>query len=396
MEKPITSTDLGQISISEAGIEEVVRCLRSGWLGRGPITDRFESEFSQCVGADFSVATSSCTAALQASLLASGVGRGDEVITSSVTYPATINAIMSTGARPVLVDVMNDSFLMNLEQVREKINEATRAVIPVHFGGRLVDLSELCQLAERCGIVVIQDSAHALEARYQGAPLSQFGLASCYSFAPTKSVTTVEGGMVCTTDRQFAKRVRTVIRQGLNASTWERSQGKELSQISYDVVSAGFKGDTNDVHSALGLAQLSDLDKRYRLRKENWQKYFRYFSTTDRHFSQDEVTANRHGYHLFNICVSDREKLWKKCFEKTGIRLGVHFPAISTMSFYKRTMEIQSREFPVAERVGSSILSLPLHRSDWVSAVISFFESWDEPIFKSPVLKGSQPEWVQS
>jgi len=236
--------------IEEAEIDEVVASMRSGWLGTGPKVARFESEFARYLGVDQAVAVNSCTAALHLSILAAGVKPGDEVITTALTFCATVNAIIHAGATPVLVDV--DPATMNLDpdQVRDRLTPRTRAVVPVHFAGRPCDMAAISEIAAGRGLKVIEDCAHAIETEYRGRKAGTFGDFGCWSFYVTKNVAAGEGGMVVARRPEDAARIKVLALHGMSQDAWKRFGDEGFKH--YQVIECGFKYNMMDIQAAIG------------------------------------------------------------------------------------------------------------------------------------------------
>ncbi|HEU4365947.1 MAG TPA: DegT/DnrJ/EryC1/StrS family aminotransferase, partial [Candidatus Krumholzibacteria bacterium] len=229
----------GAPQIEQAEIDEVVDSIRSGWLGTGPKVARFEDDFKRYKQAPYAAAVYSCTAALHLAMLASGVGAGDEVITTPLTFCASVNAIIHTGATPVLADV--DPRTMNIDPacIEEKITPRTKAILPVHFAGRPCDMDAIMKLAEKRGLMVIEDCAHAIETRYRGKEAGLFGEFGCFSFYVTKNVITGEGGMVLARDEALAARIKVLALHGMSKDAWRRFG--DSGWVHYQVIEAGFK-----------------------------------------------------------------------------------------------------------------------------------------------------------
>ncbi|HLF79293.1 MAG TPA: DegT/DnrJ/EryC1/StrS aminotransferase family protein, partial [Dehalococcoidia bacterium] len=208
--------------LSEEEIADVVDTLRSGWLTYGPKSQAFETEFAEMVGAKHAIAVNSCTAAMHLSLLASGVGPGDEVITTPITFASTANVIVHTGATPVLADVCADDYNIDPEDVARRITARTRALMPVHLAGQPCRMDELLEIARRHNLLVIEDGAHAHGAAYKGRPIGSIGDATCFSFYATKNMTTGEGGMIATNNDELAEKVRALRSHGLSSDAWKR------------------------------------------------------------------------------------------------------------------------------------------------------------------------------
>ncbi|HBG30125.1 MAG TPA: UDP-4-amino-4,6-dideoxy-N-acetyl-beta-L-altrosamine transaminase, partial [Gammaproteobacteria bacterium] len=233
--------------IGEAEIDEVVDSLRSGWLGTGPKVARFERDFAAYKGVEQAVAVNSCTAALHLSLLAAGLAPGDEVITTPLTFCATVNAILHAGATPVLADVDPVTFNLDPAAVAARITPRTRAVLPVHFAGRPCDMGALMALAEHHDLRVIEDCAHAIESRYDGRPVGTIGDFGCFSFYVTKNVVTGEGGMILTRRTEDAARLKTLALHGMSHDAWRRFSDSGYRH--YQVVECGFKYNMMDLQA---------------------------------------------------------------------------------------------------------------------------------------------------
>jgi dTDP-4-amino-4,6-dideoxygalactose transaminase len=243
--------------VDEDEIAEVVDTLRSGWITYGPKAQAFETEFAAAAGTKHAIATNSCTAALHLALLAAGIGPGDEVITSPITFAATANVIMHTGATPVLADVCDDDLNIDPGAIEAKLTSRTRAIMPVHYGGQPCRMDAIMELARARNLKVIEDAAHATGASYRGKPIGGIGLASAFSFFATKNLTTGEGGMLSTDDDEIAERVKILRSHGLSTDSWNRYSAKGTAF--YNVTMPGFNYRMSDVQAAMGRGQLKHL-----------------------------------------------------------------------------------------------------------------------------------------
>ena len=353
----------GQPSIGEEEIAEVVATLRSGWIGKGPRVEKFEQLMVQYTGAGNAVATNSCTAALHLSLLALGIGPGDEVITTPMTFVATANAIVHTGARPVFADVSRDSMLISPDSIERAITPRTRAILPVHLAGRPCDLDAINGIAARHGIAVIEDAAHAIESRYRGRAIGSIGDLTCFSFYATKNVTTSEGGMVTTNDPGLAKRIRTLSLHGMSADAYQRFGNSGYRH--YEVEEPGYKYNMTDVQAAIGIHQLQRVECSLLRRNEIWEKYQRSFSELPVELPQQDDPQCRHARHLYTImvdparCGRTRDEVLLALKEE-NIGCGVHYTALHLHSWYRKTFGFKEGDFPNAEWIGARTLSLPL------------------------------------
>ena len=255
----------GAPAIGDEEIAEVVASLRSGWLGTGPKVARFEADFAAYEDAPHAVAVSSCTAALHLSMLALEVQPGDEVITTALTFAATVNAIIHAGATPVLVDV--DPATMNLDPAAAAadVGERTRAILPVHFAGRPCDMDALAKLRDDRGLALIEDCAHAIETEYHGRHAGTFGDFGCFSFYVTKNVVTGEGGMVLARREEDAARIKVLALHGMSKDAWKRFSDEGYRH--YYVTECGYKYNMTDLQAALGIHQLARVERNWERRR---------------------------------------------------------------------------------------------------------------------------------
>jgi len=284
--------------IGEEEIAEVVDSLRSGWLTTGPKVKRFEQEFAAYVGAKHAIAVSSCTAALHASLAALDIGPGDEVIVPTLTFCATANVVVHLGALPVIVDV-DQNFQISLEAVSNAISPRTKAIIPVHYAGQACSLQEILGLAEKHGIPVIEDAAHATGAEYKGARIGSHSHAVCFSFYVIKNMTTSEGGMITTNDDALARRLRLLSLHGMSRDAWKRYT--EAGSWYYEVLEPGYKYNMTDIQAALGIHQLRRLDGFIRRRQEIAAMYDSAFSDLSEILLPPRLPDRNHTFHLYPI-----------------------------------------------------------------------------------------------
>jgi dTDP-4-amino-4,6-dideoxygalactose transaminase len=340
---------------------EVVATLRSGWLTTGPRTKAFETEFAKYVGAQHAVAVNSCTAALHLALVALGVGPGDEVIVPPITWCSTANVVVHTGARPVFADVQRDTFLLDPASVRARMTEKTKAIIPVHYVGQPAFLDELAAL----GIPIVEDAAHAIETVYHGRKIGAISRATCFSFYATKNLTTGEGGMLTTDDREFADKVRILSLHGVSRDAWKRysSDGYKL----FEVLAAGFKYNMFDLQAALGLRQLEKIETMRRARERLVGRYKELLAFVPgiTVLAQEERDGNVNAYHLLPVLMDTPElrSFALQALQKENIGVGVHFPPVHLEPYYRERFGYSPGLCPVAEDVGARTLSLPLYPS---------------------------------
>jgi dTDP-4-amino-4,6-dideoxygalactose transaminase len=355
---------LSRPTLGEEEIREVVDTLRSGWITTGPKVATFEERFREYLHMPETVAVNSGTAGLHLALLGAGIGAGDEVITSSMTFAATANAIVLAGARPVLVDCQSDTLNIDVATVERRITKKTRAVMPVHFAGQPCAMDELLDIARRRKILVIEDAAHALGGEYKGRKIGAVGDATVYSFHPIKSITTGEGGLVVTRDAEWADRMRLFRFHGIRTSAWER-QGGGKSPV-YAVEVPGLKYTMTDIQAAIGIHQLAKLDgfiERRRLLAERYQEKLK--DVEGLKLLGSVPYAHKHSWHLMVVQLElerldiDRNQ-FVEILKNCNIGAGVHFPALHMQPYYQKNFGYRSGDCPNAERAGERIVSLPL------------------------------------
>ncbi len=352
-------------SIGEEEIGEVVECLRSGWITSGPRCQRFEREVADYVRAPHAVAVSSATAGLH--LLMSEVCRhpGDEVITTTMTWPATVNAIVLAGGRPVLADVDPETLNLDLDDVARRLTNRTVAIVPVHFAGQAVDVDALRKCCAGRDVRIIEDAAHALGSELRGKPIGSDSDAAVFSFHPIKNITTAEGGMIVTADEELSRRLRLSRFHGVERDAWGAYGTTQLPH--YDVVSPGFKYNMTDMQAALGLHQLQKLDVFIERRAALAARYDEALRGLPGIEALGRVSYPiKHAHHLYVVRVAKpdttREEVMVRLIE-SGVGVGLHFLAVHRLTYYRNLMGDLSRELPVATRASEQIFSLPLHPS---------------------------------
>ncbi len=344
--------------------EEVIATLRSGWLTAGPRTQRFERLIAQYVGARHAVAVSSCTAALHLALIAAGVGPGDEVITSPITWPATANVIVHCGASPVFADVEPDTLNLDPARVAETITPRTKVIIPVHMAGQPCDMGPILALARKRGIRVIEDAAHALGASYRGQRIGTISDMTCFSFYPTKNVTTIEGGVVTTDNDDWAEAIRTYSLHGMSQGAWKRYTAE--AGFEHEVLVPGYKYNFTDIQAALGLHQIGRLDGFIAVRRRQADYYDAALADLSEVVRPVRRAYAEHAHHLYIIQL-ELERLgctraeFAEAMKREGIGTGVHFRALHVQHYYRERLELRPEDLPQAARVSERVLSLPLY-----------------------------------
>ena len=348
--------------IGDEEIAEVVDTLRSGWLTSGPKTARFQQEFAAYVDAPAALAVNSCTAALHIALLAHGVGEGDEVITTPMTFAASVNVIEHVGARPVLVDVEPDTLNIDAHRIEAALSDRTRAILPVHYAGHPVDLGAVHRVAAANSLAVVEDAAHALCAAHEGRPIGSGGSVAAFSFYATKNLTTGEGGML-TGPPEVLERARVFSLHGMNRDAWRRYD--EAGTWFYEIEAPGFKYNMTEIQASLGLHQLAKLERFQQRRREVVQRYDEAFGGLPYLETPTTREGVTHAHHLYVLRLRpgapvDRGTLIEE-LRARNIGTSVHFIPVHLHPYYREKYGWQPEDFPVAFDSYRRMLSLPLN-----------------------------------
>jgi dTDP-4-amino-4,6-dideoxygalactose transaminase len=356
-------------SIGKEEIAEVLDTLRSGWLTTGPKTAQFEREFGEYVQSPFSLATNSCTASLHLALAALGIGPGDEVITTPLTFCATVNTIMHVGATPVLADITADGNIDPLS-IAARITPRTKAIMPVHLAGLPCDLSSIWRLAAEHGLKVIEDAAHAVGTKYEGRMIGAAGPdpssdAVAFSFYATKNLTTAEGGMVTTPCQELYDRMKQMCLHGISRDAWNRYTDR--GNWYYEVNECGFKYNLSDLQSAIGIHQLRKQERFIRVRNRYARLYKNILSDMEEvELPPEAPVGARHAWHLYTVRLNlgrlsvDRDALMQ-ALRQRQIGASVHFIPIPLHPFFRSMACLPHNRCPVALRLYPRLISLPLY-----------------------------------
>lgn len=353
----------GQPLIGQDEMDEVLDSMKNAWLGTGPKVHRFERDFARYKDINHVAAVNSCTAALHLSCLALGIKPGDEIITTPMTFCATVNAIIHAGARPVLADIDPVTLNIDVREIKKKITPKTKAVIVVHFAGRACDMDPIIALAKSHGIAIIEDCAHAIETEYKGKKAGTIGDLGCFSFYATKNITTGEGGMVISRDEDKISRIKIMALHGLSRDAWNRYS--DAGYRHYYVEEAGFKYNMMDLQAAIGIHQLKRIDAYWERRKQIWNHYIEAFSDLNIDLPAPAEPGTRHAYHLFTVRIS-REKAgigrdgFMEEMTAKNIGVGVHYLTIPEHPYYQKNFSWKAEDFPYACAFGRETVSLPI------------------------------------
>jgi len=352
----------GHQSIDEADIQAVVATLRSDWLTTGPQIAEFEEAFAARTGARHAVSFSSGTAALHAAAFTAGLKSGDEAITSPLTFVATANCVLYQGAVPVFADVSPDTLNLDPEQAAARLTPRTRVILPVDYAGHPADLSPILDLAERHGLVVIEDASHALGAEYKGRHVGSVAHMTVFSFHPVKHITTGEGGMVTTDNAKFAETLRRFRNHGISSDARQR---QAAGQWHYEMVLLGFNYRLTDIACALGIQQLKKLEANLARRRQIAARYTAAF----REIPEVVPPAVRHdinpAWHLYPIRLdrarlkADRGQVFA-ALRAENIGVNVHYIPVHRHPYYRERFGYRGGEYPVAEDAYERLISLPM------------------------------------
>jgi dTDP-4-amino-4,6-dideoxygalactose transaminase len=367
----------GSPLIEQAEIDEVVACMKSSWLGTGPRVAQFERDFAAYQGLQASLvaAVNSCTAALHVSMVAADLPPGSEVITTPMTFCASVNAIIHAGLTPVLADVDPTTQCIDPAAIEAAITPRTRAILPVHFAGRACAMDAIMAIAHKHDLKVIEDCAHAIETTYHGRKAGTFGDFGCFSFYATKNIVTGEGGMIIGRDEAHIARAKVLALHGMSKDAWHRFGDEGYKH--YQVVEAGFKYNMMDLQAAIGIHQLARVERNWKRRKAIWNRYMEAFADLPvglpapvplplpKEGGSRGMPNTRHAYHLFTIMVDEaRCGITRDAFldamNALRIGTGVHYLAIPEHPYYQQRYGWRSEQWPNATRIGRQTVSLPL------------------------------------
>lgn len=352
--------------IGDEEITEVVDSLRSGWVTTGPKTKRFEQDFIEFIGDKVeAIAVNSATAGLHLALESMGVESGDEVITTPYTFTATAEVVRYLGANPVFVDINPDTFNIDVTQIEEKITSRTRAIIPVHFAGLACEMDTIIDIAQRYGLKIVEDAAHALPTRYRGDLIGSLQTdATVYSFYATKTITTGEGGMVVTRNQNVADRCRVMRLHGISRDAFDRYNSKKPAWH-YEVVAPGFKYNMTDIAASMGIHQLKKAVRFQQRRQELAEHYDRELEGMPILLPPQAPEGDLHAWHLYVIRLKDEALMGRDEFIQImadkGVGCSVHFIPLHLQPYWRETYDLKPEDFPNAIHAYERAVSLPLY-----------------------------------
>lgn len=366
----MTTKDFLPFALPEIGEEEIAEVcdtLRSGWVTTGPKTRQFEADFASYLGVEEAIAVNSATAGLHLALESIGIGPGDEVITTTLTFTATAEVIRYLGANPVFVDVDPHTLNMDIDAVKRAITPKTRAIMPVHYAGLACDMDPLIELAREHRLKVVEDAAHAFPTRYKGRLIGTLDTdVTVFSFYANKTMTTGEGGMVVSRDPELRQRMKVMRLHGISRDAFDRFRSRTPAWY-YEVIAPGFKYNLTDIASALGIHQLRKIDRFLARRQQLAQRYFEALADLPLVLPADGQGESNHSWHLFVLRLSDharidRETLINRLAEQ-GIGTSVHYVPLHRHPYWQETYGLAPEHFPVAEKAYQNMVSIPLYTS---------------------------------
>jgi len=348
-----------------AELDGITAAIKSGWWTKGPKTAEFEEAFAKYVGAKYALAVNSCTAALHLSLVCMGIGPGDEVITTPMTFCASANTIVHAGATPVFADIDVDTGLINPREIEKKITKNTKAILPVHYAGQACDMAAINKLADAHGLKVIEDAAHAVYTTYKDAMIGGSNTVA-FSFYANKNLSTGEGGMLTSDDEELIDKARVMSLHGMSKGAWNRFAGGSWK---YEVLAAGYKYNITDIAASLGLAQLDKLESMQATRRQITEIYDEYFAQANGIIPLKDAGHGRHSNHLYIIRVDGNKiSLGRDEFIETlnndyNIGVSVHYIPVHLQPFYRQNFGTKPGDYAQTEQLYSQVISLPIYPS---------------------------------
>jgi len=340
--------------LDEEDINKVAEALRTDWITQGPLIDEFENKVSEYTGAKYAVAVSSGTAALHAAYNAIGIKEGDEVITTPLTFAATSNAVVYCGGTPVFVDINSETLNIDPIEIEKKITDKTKAIAVVDFAGVPCDYDAIKEIAQKHNLIIVEDACHALGAEYKGRKIGSIAEITVFSFHPAKHITTGEGGMVLTDNKEWADQMKSFRHHGT-------IKYPEKGGWYYDIKKPGYNYRITSFQCALGISQFEKLDKFVERRREIVEMYNNAFSDTDEIITPKEIDGAKSSWHIYPIQfkTKNRREMFD-AFRENNIGVQVHYTPTHLLSFYKNEFGYKEGDFPMAEKYAERAITLPL------------------------------------
>lgn len=342
-------------SMGKAEIDAVAKVLKSGWIGLGPVTERFEKRLEKYLNKKYIITTNSATASLHLALIAAGVKEGSEVISPAFTFVSTNHAILYQRAIPVFCDIDRKTLCADPLDISKKITSKTKAIIVVHFGGHAVDMDEIMRIAKKQKIAVIEDAAHAFGGLYKGKMLGTIGDFGCYSFHAVKSIAMGDGGAIFTKSKTYAQKLKELRWMGINKNTWQRTDKKKYSW-EYDVIEIGYKYHTNDILSSIGIVQLEKFPKVILRKREIWNRYHDGLNNLSWLTLPVEKQYAKSGMHNYCVQLGKRDLL-SEYLKSKGIATTVHY----VPNNYYRMYKAFKADIPITKKIWKKVLLLPFY-----------------------------------
>lgn len=348
-------------NLNQDDFDSIQEVLQSIFLTTGHVVKEFEDRLTSYLSCRNVIGVTSCTAALHLTLLAWGIGEGDEVITTPMSFCATSNAILHTGATPVFVDVEEETGNIHADRIEAKISKKTKAILPVHLYGQMCDMKKIRRIADRHGLTVIEDAAHCIEGRRDNVRVGQLGDAACFSFYATKNLTSGEGGAIATNDPQKAEELAMLRLHGIDKSATDRYTKKYQH---WDMPLLGWKYNMDNIHASLLVHQIDRLGGYWQKRDDIWNRYEEALSSVKGVTILKTLSGVKHARHLFTIIVAPEKRdflLWT--LQDRGIGVAVNYRAIHLLKYYREHFGYREGDYPFAEKIGAGTISLPLYPS---------------------------------
>ena len=344
--------------------QEVINTLRSGWITLGPRTKKFEEDLSKYIGVRYAIATSSCSAALHLAMLAIGIKKGDEVITTPFTFAATAHAIIHCGGKPVFVDIDLKTFNIDPSKIETAITKKTKAILPVDYGGQPADYDAILKIAKKYNLYVVEDAAHTIGAKYKGKNIGTISDLTCFSFHPVKNITTGDGGAIVTNNKQLAEKIMVLRVNGMDKESWKRNTTG--GSWDYAITALGFKYHMNDLAASLGIHQLKKLDRFRKIREQLADIYDEQLADLKEVQIPQRVIGITHAHNIYGILVDttklkiSRNEIIER-LKEYNVGSIVYFRPLHLQPYFQKTFGYKLRDFPNAEYIFDRLICLPLY-----------------------------------